>query len=63
MFGTRRVSMDCSRCEATLRRYELDGRRAQVCEQCGYVGVDVEHRDEPVVVESWEEALRRFRKE
>lgn len=55
--------MDCSRCEATLRRYELAGRRAQVCEQCGYVGVDVEHRDEPVVVESWEEALTRFREE
>ncbi|MFC6989545.1 hypothetical protein ACFQJD_14045 [Haloplanus sp. GCM10025708] len=31
-----------------------------MCEDCGYVGIDADHGGEPVEVESWDDALRRF---
>ncbi|WP_162991647.1 MULTISPECIES: hypothetical protein [Halostella] len=52
--------MDCPRCDAEVERYTLEGHDAQVCERCGYVGVSVEHESEPVEVESWQDAFRRF---
>lgn len=55
--------MNCPRCERRLDRYSFAGRTAFGCEGCGYVGVAAEHRSSPVEVESWEEALDRFRAE
>jgi hypothetical protein len=52
--------MDCPECGAPLVTYRLAGREAPVCEQCGHVGIDAEHRGEGGDVESWSEALRRF---
>lgn len=52
--------MACPRCGGTLESYTLSGRRAESCEQCGYVGVSVEHESEPEEVESWNDALERF---
>lgn len=55
--------MECPRCDGSLKTYSLGGRTAVVCERCGYVGVDVNHHTEPVEVESWAEAIRRFHEE
>jgi len=55
--------MDCPRCSGPLETYELFGREAEGCEKCGYVGVAVSHESEPVELESWQEALDRFKKE
>jgi hypothetical protein len=52
--------MDCPECGAALVTYRLDDREAPVCEQCGHVGIDAEHRPARLRVESWGEALRRF---
>jgi hypothetical protein len=52
--------MDCPECGAPLVTYRLAGREAPVCEQCGHVGIDAEHRGEGGDVESWSDALRRF---
>jgi DNA-directed RNA polymerase subunit M/transcription elongation factor TFIIS len=52
--------MDCPQCGGTLSTYALRGREASVCEDCGYVGIDAEHRGEARRVESWNDALRRF---
>jgi uncharacterized Zn finger protein (UPF0148 family) len=52
--------MDCPECGAPLVTYRLDGREAPVCEACGHVGIDAEHRPARLRVESWGEALRRF---
>lgn len=53
--------MECPRCPGELDRYALAGGEAVVCDGCGYVGVPVEHRGEPREIESWDEAIRRFR--
>lgn len=53
--------MPCPRCGESLTDYEFRGLEAVGCEACGYLGVPVEHRGEFREVESWEEALRRFR--
>jgi transposase-like protein len=55
--------MDCPRCEAELERYALFGREAFTCEECGYLGVPVDHEPTPQSVESWSDALERFREE
>jgi len=55
--------MDCQRCGGAVRTFELDGHEALVCEDCGYLGVPVEHRVEPREDETWGEALARFRAE
>jgi hypothetical protein len=52
--------MDCPQCGGTLATYALSGREASVCEDCGYVGIDAEHRGDPRRIESWNDALRRF---
>src|SRR6056297_1392428 len=57
-----RTSMDCPRCSGTLETYALFGREAEGCEKCGYVGVAVSHESKPDELESWQEALDRFKK-
>lgn len=52
--------MDCPECGDRLVTYVYSGREAFVCEGCGYVGIEVDHHGEPVEVESWTDALRRF---
>lgn len=52
--------MECPRCNASLSRYSLAERTVSVCEDCGYVGVDVDHASEPSPEESWSDAIRRF---
>lgn len=53
--------MDCPECDGSLTTYVYRDREASVCERCGYVGIVADHEGEPVEVESWDEALRRFR--
>lgn len=55
------AGMECPRCGADLARYVFDGHETVACEDCGYLGVPVEHSDGYREVESWEEALARFR--
>jgi DNA-directed RNA polymerase subunit M/transcription elongation factor TFIIS len=55
--------MDCPQCGGTLSTFTFDGREAFVCEECGYVGIEADHHGEPVEVESWTDALRRFHEE
>jgi len=55
--------MDCPQCGGTLSTYSYDDREAFVCERCGYVGIEADHHGEPVEVESWTDALRRFHEE
>lgn len=52
--------MPCRRCESELEYYELAGRRAAVCPECGFVDVAVSHFAEGDSEESWEEAFERF---
>ncbi|AUV83356.1 hypothetical protein C2R22_18315 [Salinigranum rubrum] len=52
--------MDCPECGAPLATYRLGDREAPVCERCGHVGIEAEHRGARARVESWSEALRRF---
>ena len=52
--------MDCPQCGGPLSRYRLFGREAVGCDDCGYVGLEVDHTGEAVEGESWDEALRRF---
>jgi uncharacterized Zn finger protein (UPF0148 family) len=52
--------MDCPECGSPLATYRLGGREAPVCEQCGHVGIEAEHRGTRARVESWSDALRRF---
>lgn len=52
--------MDCPRCDASLVVYSFRERRALGCEDCGYVGVEVDHHVERRPEETWTEALERF---
>jgi hypothetical protein len=52
--------MDCPECGGRLADYRLGDRDAVACEDCGYVGIDAEHRGRPAERESWDEALERF---
>jgi hypothetical protein len=52
--------MDCPECGGALAAYVLEGREAAVCERCGWVGIEAEHRGEPRPAESWGDALDRF---
>jgi DNA-directed RNA polymerase subunit M/transcription elongation factor TFIIS len=52
--------MNCPECGSPLVTYRLEGREAPTCEQCGYVGIEAEHRGGRARVESWSDALRRF---
>jgi uncharacterized Zn finger protein (UPF0148 family) len=52
--------MDCPECGTPLVTYRLGDREAPVCEQCGRVGIEAEHRGGRGRVESWSDALRRF---
>ena len=53
--------MACPRCDGTLETYSLGGREAVICRNCGYVGIEADHRPEATEVETWSEALTRFR--
>jgi hypothetical protein len=55
--------MDCPECGGRLADYRLGDRAAVGCEDCGYVGIDAEHRGTPVERESWTEAIERFRRQ
>lgn len=54
------VGMDCPECGGRLVDYRLGDRGAVGCEDCGYVGIDAEHRGRPTERESWDDALERF---
>ena len=54
--------MDCPRCdEGVLDAYSLGGREAVICRDCGYVGIETDHHPESTEVESWSDAIERFR--
>lgn len=52
--------MDCPECGGSLAAYALRGREASVCERCGWVGIEADHRGEAASTESWDDALSRF---
>ncbi|CCQ37474.1 small CPxCG-related zinc finger protein [Natronomonas moolapensis 8.8.11] len=52
--------MECPRCGGPLSRYQLGEKVSYACDECVYVGVEVNHRATPRPLESWEEALSRF---
>ncbi|WP_136589702.1 TFIIB-type zinc ribbon-containing protein [Salinigranum halophilum] len=52
--------MDCPECGTPLTTYRLADREASVCEQCGHVGIEAEHRAARARMETWTEALERF---
>lgn len=52
--------MDCPECGTPLVTYRLADREAPVCERCGHVGIEAEHRAARARVESWSDALERF---
>lgn len=54
--------MVCPRCGGRLETLSLGGREAHVCEDCAYVGVPVDHESERDDPESWETAIRRFKR-
>ncbi len=54
------MSDDCPRCGSPLTVLALAGAEAVACDDCGFADVEADHSGEPRVVESWEEALRRF---
>ncbi|WP_435363742.1 zf-TFIIB domain-containing protein [Haloarchaeobius sp. DYHT-AS-18] len=51
---------ECPRCGSSLSHYALSEVEAYGCDGCGWVGIDVEHRSEPVRIESWQDAISRF---
>jgi hypothetical protein len=55
--------MSCPRCGGHVTMYELGEAVSQVCEDCSYVGVLVDHRPEDTDIESWDDALTRFEAE
>lgn len=52
--------MDCPECGTPLVTYRLADREAPVCEHCGHVGIEAEHRAARARMESWSDALERF---
>lgn len=52
--------MPCERCGGAMETYELDGRDAHACRECGFVDVPVRHEPEGGESESWAEAISRF---
>lgn len=58
--GTIHVSNQCPRCDGALERLQLGGADAVSCADCGYVGVEADHTGEPEVIETWDDAIRRF---
>ena len=55
--------MDCPECGGPLSDYRLGDRAAVGCDDCGYVGIDAEHRVPRVDRESWADAIARFYRE
>ena len=53
--------MECPRCDEDLEAYRLGGREAVICRDCGYVGIETDLHPESTEVESWSEAIQRFR--
>lgn len=53
--------MECPRCGGTVTVYRLRGRESFACDDCEYVGIEVEHGSERRPSESWATALSRFR--
>jgi len=52
--------MVCQRCGGSVETYELGGRDALVCRECGYLDTPVRHEPETTPSESWPEAIERF---
>lgn len=52
--------MGCIECGGSVDVYRLAERTATVCERCGRVGIDADHRGSAEKKESWDVALRRF---
>lgn len=53
--------MNCPRCGGTLEVYRLGDGESRSCQDCQYVGIEVEHASEGRRSESWDDALERFR--
>lgn len=49
--------MSCPRCGGVLTTYQLDRQQADVCEDCGFVGITRTHGTDAAEPESWEDAL------
>ncbi len=52
--------MDCPRCGGRLDRYELADRVEASCDDCGYVGVPVDHGSERPTDEPWTDVVERY---
>lgn len=52
--------MDCPRCGGRLDRYELADRVEASCDDCGYVGVPVDHESERPADEAWTDVVERY---
>jgi len=53
--------MECPRCGGSVIVYQLGDRESYVCGDCEYVGIEIDHEAEPRELESWDEAMERFR--
>jgi ribosomal protein S27AE len=54
------ICIDCPRCGGTIITYQLDDQESYVCDECEYVGIDVDHGATSEEVESWDKAMIRF---
>lgn len=54
---------ECPRCGSPLTTLALAGVEAVACDDCGFADVEADHSGEPRIVESWEEALKRFQED
>lgn len=52
--------MDCPRCESDLESYQLGNQTAHHCEECGFVGININRDPDQPESESWEEAFDRI---
>jgi ribosome-binding protein aMBF1 (putative translation factor) len=52
--------MPCNRCGGQIEKFELQGRVASVCKECGSLDVLVEHEPAEKTSESWSDAIARF---
>lgn len=51
--------MSCPRCGGSLATYRLERQHAEVCEECGFVGITRLRGEDTVEQESWEDAVTR----
>ncbi|GGN05319.1 hypothetical protein [Halarchaeum nitratireducens] len=63
MADTREEGSTCPRCGGDLETFVFEGKRAVVCEDCGYADVPADHSPpERADEESWASILRRYRR-